>query len=286
MEILSFDALQRITGPIRVDSDRGRNAQSFLSGLNTFGAEAGLNKPHRLAFYLGQMLHESQGFQYDREIWGPTQAQARYDTRTDLGNTPERDGDGYLYRGRGPIQITGKANYRRFTKWARKIDHTAPDFEKDPDLINLDPWEGLGPIWYWSTRYLNKCADAGDIRAVTKAINGGYNGLSDRQRWTDRAHLVLAGFARDDVRAFQRSVTGLVVDGAQGPNTRAALFEHLVSLPPIEAAVPEFEPDLSGGSAVAFWSAIAGLAVGAAGAAVHLACRIPILTNIIKSCGG
>jgi len=238
MQILTYDALCRVTGPIAAGSGQDRNARSMLLGLNTYGAETGLNQLHRVSYYLGQLLHESAGFKYDRELWGPTPAQARYDMRTDLGNTPARDGDGYRYRGRGPIQITGKSNYQQFTTWARALDPAAPDFVADPDAVNLDPWEGLVPIWYWTTRNLNALADAGDLRAITRRINGGYNGLSDRRRWTGRAQLVLLGHGATDARGFQR-VAGLQVDGQIGAKTRLALHQALAELaarPAIAAA--------------------------------------------------
>nr|WP_234835981.1 hypothetical protein [Sinorhizobium meliloti] len=75
-------------------------------------------------------MHESGDFRYDREIWGPTPAQQRYDARTDLGNTPERDGDGYLYRGRTGMQLTGKDNYRQFRNWCRATGLDCPDFAR------------------------------------------------------------------------------------------------------------------------------------------------------------
>lgn len=206
---------------------------AFLCGLNKFGAEKGLNLPHRLAQYVAQMAHESGGFKYNSEIWGPTPAQARYEGRRDLGNLSR--GDGFSFRGRTAIQITGRTNYRGFTIWARRLDPKAPDFEGDPDLVLTDPWEGLGPIWYWDTRELNRLADQGNIEMITRRINGGFNGLADRLRYFERAALVLLGYAPDAVRLFQRD-NGLAVDGISGPMTRAKLHKALAALPPIEAA--------------------------------------------------
>ena len=206
------------------------NMKSVIAGLKRAGVGSGLNRPHRLAQFLAQVSHESGGFRYDEEIWGNTDAQKRYDTRTDLGNTAAVDGDGFLYRGRGPIQITGKENYRQFTAWARGLDPKAPDFVANPDAVLTDPWEGLGPIWYWDTRDLNRYADNGDLLTITKRINGGTNGLADREAQYTRAGLVLLGYAPADVRAFQRS-HGLTVDGIAGPATRAAIHAELLKRP-------------------------------------------------------
>ena len=192
------------------------------------GIGAGLNRPHRLAMYLGQLAHESGGWVYDREVWGDTAAQKRYEGRKDLGNT--QPGDGYRYRGRGPIQITGRANTTDFRDWARKLDPAAPDFVANPDLINTDPWEGLGPIWYWDTRQLNRYADQGDFLTVTKRINGGTSGLADRETRYTRAALVLLGYGPGDVRKFQ-TAAGLQADGIDGPKTRAALHHALLAQP-------------------------------------------------------
>ena len=207
------------------------NVESFCTGLNKFGHDVGLDKPHRVAQYVGQMMHESARFRHDREIWGPTPAQKRYDTRTDLGNSPEVDGDGKKYSGKTAIQITGKSNYLQFTRWARKLDPSAPDFVEEPEAANTDPWEGLGPIWYWSTRKLNTWADKGDRRAVTKKINGGYNGMSDRNVCIDRASLVLLGYSPSDIRGFQAG-NGLIADGDSGKKTRAMMHKLLSAAEP------------------------------------------------------
>lgn len=200
------------------------NMASTVAGLSRAGVGAGLNRPHRLAMYLGQLAHESMGWHYDREVWGPTKAQKGYEGRKDLGNT--QPGDGSKFRGFTPMQITGRANTTDFRDWARKIDSRAPDFVATPELMNTDPWEGLGPIWYWETRGLNRYADQGDFLTVTRRINGGTNGLADRERRYVQAGLVLLGYGPGDVRRFQTDA-GLKSDGVAGPQTRAALHRAL-----------------------------------------------------------
>jgi putative chitinase len=225
----TVDTLDRIAGR-KVDRS---NAQALLAGL----AARPLGSQARLAMYIGQMLHESANLKYDRELWGPTPAQKRYDTRTDLGNTAAADGDGKLYAGRTGTQITGRANYRAFRDWCRaNIDPNAPDFEANPDLVLTDPWEGLGPIWFWETHGLDGYADAGNIEMVTRRINGGLNGFDDRCRCYVRAGLVLIGRDPDDVKGFQ-AAAGLRPDGVAGPATRAALHAALGRL-----AVPASPP--------------------------------------------
>lgn len=238
MTILTPETLKIMCG----GSPDADNVNSFCMGLNQFGLATGLEQPHRLAQYIGQMMHESARFKYDHELWGPTPAQKRYDTRTDLGNSPAADGDGFTYRGRTVIQITGKDNYRQFTVWARKLDPDAPDFVAKPGLANTDPWEGLGPIWYWETRFLNAEADKGSRRSITKKINGGYNGLADRHLCIDRASLVLLGYGPTDIKLFQQE-SGLKDDGVSGKNTRAKMHERLKNTPlPID--VPDVHEEI------------------------------------------
>jgi putative chitinase len=236
------------------------NINSIIVALDQFGAALGLDQPQRFTQYGAQIAHESGGFKYDAEVWGRdggTAAQKRYDTRTDLGNTPEADGDGYKYRGRTGIQITGKDNYRQFRDWCRTKGFNPPDFVADPDLVNTDPWEGLAPLWYWDTRNLNQYADSGDIEMITKRINGGRNGLDDRIEKYETLGMAVLGYdahSKDAIKAFQTLAQkeGHIppgedqIDGDIGPKTRAAIHIYLAkrgSTPPAEVkAAPVTEP--------------------------------------------
>lgn len=131
--------------------------------------------PKRLAHFLAQVYHESGGFRYMEEIWGPTAAQQRYETREDLGNLG--GGDGYRFKGRGPIQLTGRANYRRFGRLC------GIDLENHPEVAALPSVGMLTAALYWDDRKLNALADAGDIEGITRKINGGLNGFADRKEW-------------------------------------------------------------------------------------------------------
>src|SRR5215467_14480028 len=108
---------------------------------------------------------------------------AAYEGRRDLGNT--QPGDGKRYKGRGPIQLTGRANYRRAGK------ALGLDLEKDPAKA-ADPAVGFRVAgWFWKTHGLNELADKGDFREITRRINGGYNGLASRQAFYKKAKEVL-----------------------------------------------------------------------------------------------
>lgn len=215
------------------------NANSIIVAINTYGPKVGLDQPHRLTQFLPQVMHETGSFKWDREIWGPTPAQKRYEGREDLGNVHK--GDGKKFAGHGPMQLTGRANHRAFTKWARTIDPNAPDFEAHPELVNTDPWEGLSAIWYWDKgnpdrKSLNRYADQNNIEMITRRINGGLNGYGDRLEYYDRVALVMLGYDPDkDLAAFQKAAKARgeykgELDGLPGPKSRTAMHIALVRL--------------------------------------------------------
>lgn len=140
----------------------------------------GIDKnPVRAAMFIAQVGHESGRLEHANEIWGPTEAQRRYEGRRDLGNV--RPGDGSRYRGHGLIQTTGRANHLEATLELRKQWPDCPDFEADPDKLGHVPWGAYSAGAFWNKINLNVLADTGNVTKVTRVINGGYNGLSDRQ---------------------------------------------------------------------------------------------------------
>lgn len=123
----------------------------------------------RFAHFIAQCGHESGGFVYMEEI----ASGAAYEGRKDLGNVVA--GDGKRYKGRGPIQLTGRANYRRIGL------RIGLNLENNPTLV-ADPSIGMWcALEYWDENKLNKYADADDTESLTRRINGGYNGLADRK---------------------------------------------------------------------------------------------------------
>ncbi|MEE5057164.1 glycoside hydrolase family 19 protein [Pseudomonas alliivorans] len=120
---------------------------------------------------------------------GGSEYLSKYDTgklAERLGNTPEADGDGSKYRGRGLIQITGRANY------AECGEALGLDLIHHPELIEQPEHAAMPAAWYWGSRGLNSLADKGDFIQITRRINGGTNGLADRQALYEQALKVLA----------------------------------------------------------------------------------------------
>lgn len=169
-----------------------------------------INTPARQAAFIGQCAHESANFKtleenlnYSAEalmrVWPsrfPTMEVAQQYHRNPekiankvyggrMGNGTEETGDGWLYHGRGLIQLTGKDNYMLAG------DALNEDFIHSPDLILAPRWAALTAGWYWNKRQLNKEADAKDFVGMTKKINGGTIGLDDRIAHIQQAQAVM-----------------------------------------------------------------------------------------------
>ena len=169
---------------LQILPNAGRNAGVFVPVLNTAMSRFGIVGTPRAAAFIAQVGHESGQFRWLKELWGPTAQQAGYEGRADLGNTVP--GDGSKYRGRGLIQITGRANY------AACGEALGLDLLSKPELLEQPQHAAMSAAWFWSTKGLNTLADQGDLVKITRRINGGLNGLADRQALYDKALEVLA----------------------------------------------------------------------------------------------
>lgn len=157
---------------------KGR-VDSFLVFINRYAPEFGITTSLRMAHYLAQVAHESAELKYTKEL----ASGAEYEGRKDLGNTSR--GDGVKYKGRGLIQLTGKANYKAYKEYC------GFDVVAKPELLEQPLGATRSSMWYWQTHGLNALADKDDVKSVTKRINGGYNGLADREKYLTRAKKAL-----------------------------------------------------------------------------------------------
>ncbi|MBI6794899.1 glycoside hydrolase family 19 protein [Pseudomonas syringae] len=159
----------------------------FVPVLNVAMSRYAIVTRLRMAAFLAQVGHESGQLRYVREL-GSDQYLDKYDTgrlAERLGNTPEDDDDGQLYRGRGLIQVTGRDNY------AACAEALGLDLLKHPELLELPEHAAMSAGWFWQRAGLNTLADKGDFLTITKRINGGTNGLRDREAIYERALRVL-----------------------------------------------------------------------------------------------
>jgi putative chitinase len=149
-------------------------AEKWASALTAAMAGGQINTRLRVAAFLAQIGHESGSLVYSKELGGPSYF-AKYEGRKDLGNTQK--GDGPKFAGRGLIQVTGRANYEKASHALFGDDRLLAN----PDLLEQPDWAAKSAVWYWTTRNLNALADADRFTDITKAINGGTNGLEDRK---------------------------------------------------------------------------------------------------------
>jgi putative chitinase len=222
----------------------------FAASMERCVDYAALTMPNRLAAFIGQCAEESASFRTTVEY-----ASGRaYNGRRDLGNV--ESGDGPRFRGRGLIQVTGRANYARIGK------AFGVDFVADPAKLAAFPWAALAAADFWTMRGLNRFADSWNIREITHRVNGGFNGLAERELYSRRALSAL------------RDLRGALLHVAGEERNKASIKATVVSLAALPgagaSATAAAHPALAGNVAgyPAAWAAIVGgvALVGAAGA--------------------
>ncbi|MBN8504633.1 MAG: glycoside hydrolase family 19 protein [Burkholderiales bacterium] len=165
----------------------------------------------RIAHFLAQVLHESgaltllvENLNYSAkrlpQVWPKRFAPLGPLDPADYANQPEKlansvyggrmgnvePGDGFRYRGRGLLQLTGREAYHQSTQALRLLQPLAPDFERDPDAVAASEWCLQVAAAEWDRKGCNLLADQDSLHRVTRAINGGLNGLGDRHDWLMR----------------------------------------------------------------------------------------------------
>lgn len=248
---------------------RCKDPQGWVDAMNEVFPKYEINTTKRIASFIAQCGHESGGWRVFSEnlnysaksldaVFGKyfvragrdANAYARqpekianlvYANRMDNGDSAS--GDGWRFRGRGPIQLTGRHNYTQFS------NDMGVDAVNNPDLVSEDKKVALmSAIWFWNKNGLNKYADSDDIKTMTKRINGGYIGLEDRiHHWkvalaamgemhaqtidthesyveTDVSDIgvLRKGMSGEGVRTLQKAL-GIGADGVFGPGTEKAL---------------------------------------------------------------
>lgn len=156
---------KQLTAIMAVNNER---AEMFAPHLNAAMNKWGMDNAKRQCSFLAQVGHESGRLRYVREL----ASGAAYEGRKDLGNI--EPGDGVKFRGRGLLQITGRTNYIACGK------ALGLDLINHPELLEKPEHACDSAGWFWKTHGLNELSDTGDQIRVTRRINGGTNGLSER----------------------------------------------------------------------------------------------------------
>ena len=174
MDITQKQLLDAVPGLYKARLDE------FVASFNMFHAYFGLNTRDRIIHYLAQVFHESGSLRYVEEL----ASGAQYEGRKDLGNTQK--GDGKRFKGRGFIQLTGRKNYQDFYNDGWCSDNIIAY----PDLVTRYPLDQMVSMWFWDRNNLNDLADLDNgangeeiVKRITKKVNGGYNGLSERVKF-------------------------------------------------------------------------------------------------------
>lgn len=156
---------------------------SQMDDLNRCLARFEITTAARIRHFLAQIAHESGGLRWLIELWGPTPAQRTYQGR--MGNF--NPGDGFRFRGAGAIQLTGRNNYTAFSKSMGDIKILEIGA---PYVAEVYPFSSAG--WFWLVNGFNQMCDRGaSVQEITRVVNGGYNGLSDRVFYYNKACQVI-----------------------------------------------------------------------------------------------
>lgn len=163
-------------------------ADKWLDPLNAAMLEYGIDTQRRVSAFLAQIAHESGQLLYVNEL----ASGEAYDTgrlAARLGNTPEADGDGQRYKGRGLIQITGRYNYR---ECSMALYGDPSLLIGNPEILEEPYAAARSAAWFWWSRGLNIVADCpNSFQLITRRINGGLNGYEERVAYFERAQRVL-----------------------------------------------------------------------------------------------
>lgn len=175
---IGWRSLRRVA-PNLTKEEAKHLARSLALAMHRFG----INNRARCAMFVAQCAHESDGFRVSSEY----ASGAAYEGRRDLGNT--HPGDGKRFKGRGRIMITGRSNYYRVSK------ALGVNFVAHPERLAHEPWSEYASAWWWRNAGLNQICDQyhnpeARLRAATRRINGGYNGLDSRRNFYRRARRV------------------------------------------------------------------------------------------------
>ena len=187
---------------------RSSYRQAFENGAPLLDRAGISASPQRVAHFMAQVLHECNGLSMQIEslnyspqrlpqVWptrfkpkGPLDPAAFAHNQEKLGNEVyggrrgnDQPGDGFRYRGRGLLQLTGKESYREATTALRTQNPAAPDFVIAPDEVFSAQWCLAVAVAEWAAKGCNPLADQDNVQRVTRAINGGLIGLSDRMEW-------------------------------------------------------------------------------------------------------
>ena len=198
---MQINRAQIVRSLIGIAEPKISQIDEYVASFNMWAVHFGVTDPKRVAAYLAQTFHESaclaateENLNYSAEgllktfpRYFKTRSAAEGYARTPqkianrvyanrMGNGNEASGDGWRYRGRGYIQLTGKTNYQLFMRgdWCEK------DVVKNPDLVAGFYYNQLASLWFWESRGLNHMADLDNMEAITRKINGGTNGQANR----------------------------------------------------------------------------------------------------------